>query len=211
MLTGLEPRHGLLPVLVDAGCTGRAAPAERVFPRRTSVPARFWNSRAMCSAMRPIHVPSRSRVMNPPRRPKEQAWSSRVGDERDQRIGEARDLGRREVLEGAQIDEQADDRLPGPVVRAAQDARLEDLQGRLGSAPDRRTPGRPGSGPCSARARNVVTPGPGAPRFRGLGHARPPASVASTSVYGGPIGVGTGGDGAGGCGGPGRRCVARSP
>ena len=40
---------------------------------RTSVPARFWSSRAMCSAMWPAQVPSRSRVMKPPRRPRLQA------------------------------------------------------------------------------------------------------------------------------------------
>ena len=36
-------------------CTG-AGPAERVFPCRTSVPARFWNSSAMCSAIWPAQV-----------------------------------------------------------------------------------------------------------------------------------------------------------
>ena len=40
-------------------------PAARVLPWRTSVPARFWNSSAMCSAMWPIQVPSRSRGNSP--------------------------------------------------------------------------------------------------------------------------------------------------
>src|SRR3712207_7425630 len=48
------------------------SPADRVLPCRTSVPARFWNSSAMCSAIWPAQVPSRSRVMKPPRRPSEQ-------------------------------------------------------------------------------------------------------------------------------------------
>ena len=49
-------------------------------------------------------------------------------EEGDERVGEARDLVGREVLEDAEIDEQADDRLARPVVRAAQDAGLEDAQ-----------------------------------------------------------------------------------
>ena len=62
----------LLAVFVDdVVLADRAAP--RVLPWRTSVPARFWSSSATCSAMWPAHVPSRSRVMNPPRRPSEQA------------------------------------------------------------------------------------------------------------------------------------------
>ncbi len=55
--------------------------------------------------------------------------------QRDQRVGEARDLVRREVLEDAEVDEHPDDRLARPVVRAAQDPGLEDAQGRQRLAP----------------------------------------------------------------------------
>src|SRR5258706_10390371 len=51
----------------------------------------------------------------------------------DEGVGEARDPVRREVLEDAKIDDHPDDRLAGPVVRAAQDPRLEDPEGRLGA------------------------------------------------------------------------------
>ena len=53
--------------------------------------------------------------------------------ERDERVVEPGQLVRRVLLEDAEVDEQADDRLAGPVVRAAQDARLEDPQGRGGA------------------------------------------------------------------------------
>ncbi len=48
----------------------------------------------------------------------------------DQRVVEVRQQVRRVLLEDAEVDEQADDRLARPVVGAAQDARLEDAQGR---------------------------------------------------------------------------------
>ena len=48
-------------------------------------------------------------------------------------VGEARDLVRREVLEHAEVDDHPDDRLAGPVVRAAEDAGLDDLEGRFGA------------------------------------------------------------------------------
>ena len=107
-------------------------PAARVLPWRTSVPARFWNSSATCSAMWPIHVPSRSRVMKPPRRPSEQAWSSSVGSSATSASVKFGRSVRRVTLEDAEVDQQPDDRLARPVVRAAQDARLEDAQRRRG-------------------------------------------------------------------------------
>ena len=53
--------------------------------------------------------------------------------QRDERVGEVRQRVRRVLLEHAEVDEQADDRLARPVVRAAQDARLDDPQGRGGA------------------------------------------------------------------------------
>ena len=66
--------------------------------------------------------------------------------EPDERVGEAGQEVRRELLEDAEVDEHPDDRLARPVVRAAQDARLEDPEvgGRLGSR--RVGTGRGGSG-----------------------------------------------------------------
>ena len=58
--------------------------------------------------------------------------------EGDQRVAEARDPVRRELLEVAEIDQHPDDRLAGPVVRAAQDAGLEDPQRRERDRRDRR-------------------------------------------------------------------------
>ena len=49
----------------------------------------------------------------------------------DQGVGEARDLVGRELLEDAEVDHHPDDRLAGPVVGAAEDARLDDPEGRL--------------------------------------------------------------------------------
>ena len=51
----------------------------------------------------------------------------------DEGVGEARDLVRREVLEDAEVDDHPDDRLAGPVVRAAEDPGLDDLEGGLGA------------------------------------------------------------------------------
>ncbi len=48
--------------------------------------------------------------------------------QRDERVAEARDPVGRELLEDAEVDEHPDDRLARPVVRAAQDAGLEDAQ-----------------------------------------------------------------------------------
>ena len=56
-----------------------------------------------------------------------------AGQQSDEGVGEARDLVRREVLEDPEVDDHPDDRLAGPVVRAAKDAGLDDLEGRLGS------------------------------------------------------------------------------
>ena len=154
-------------------CTGRRGPAARVLPWRTSVPARFWNSSAMCSAMWPD-----PRAVPQPRdeaaAPAERAGVVLEGrQQRDERVGEARDLVRRELLEHAEVDEQPDDRLAGPVVRAAQDARLEDAQrrrGPLGAAPSAR-------GATVALARGSAG--------RGLGHVAPPASAGGDRPAGG--------------------------
>ena len=68
--------------------------------------------------------------MKPPRRFSEQAWSSRDGIQREQAIDEARDLVGRELLQHAEVDEHLDDGLARPVVRAAEDAGVEDLERR---------------------------------------------------------------------------------
>ena len=96
-----------------------------------------------------------SRVTNPPRRFSEQAWSSSDGIQREQALDEARDLGGRVVLEHAEVDEHLDHGLARPVVRAAQDAGVEDLERREGPGGARglrRSPGLRGS----ARFRGVL-------------------------------------------------------
>ena len=88
----------------------------------------------MCSATWPAQVPSWSL------RDEAAAAAERAGvvlegrQEVDERVGEARDLVRRELLEDAEVDDHPDDRLAGPVVGAAQDAGLEDPERRLGAA-----------------------------------------------------------------------------
>ena len=52
----------------------------------------------------------------------------RPGSIVEQRLGEAGDRVRRELLEHAEVDDQLDGRLVAPVVRPAVDARLDDLQ-----------------------------------------------------------------------------------
>ena len=61
----------------------------------------------------------------------------------DQRVDEARDLVARELLEHAEVDDLADDRLARPVVGAAQDPGLEDPQRRARGA------GRRSRRPCA--------------------------------------------------------------
>ena len=85
--------------------------------------------------------------------------------QRDERVGEVRELVRRVLLEDAEVDEQADDRLARPVVRAAQDARLEDAQGR-GRA-GRRRRGRAAARALRARVAAVRA-------GHGVGHGTPP-------------------------------------
>ena len=89
--------------------------------------------------------------------------------ERDEGVGEVRELVRRVLLQDAQVHEHPDDRLARPVVGAAQDAGLEDPQGRRG--PSRSGNGRPGPG----RARSAAL---GAGRGCGLGHGTPSRSTA---------------------------------
>ena len=54
--------------------------------------------------------------------------------EADEGVGEARDLVAWEILEDAEVDDHPDDRLAGPVVRAAEDSRFDDPEGRLRAA-----------------------------------------------------------------------------
>jgi hypothetical protein len=61
----------------------------------------------------------------------------------DQRVGEVRDRVRRERLEHAEVHQHPHDRFARPVVRAAQDARLEDAQRRFGARRARRIRGSP--------------------------------------------------------------------
>ena len=89
-------------------------------------------------------------------------------DQRDQRVGEVRDRVRWELLEHAEVDEHPDDRLARPVVRPAQDARLDDAQGRFRA----RHAGRVRGSPARLRAVRVesgLPPGDG----RRLGHGLP--------------------------------------
>ena len=97
--------------------------------------------------------------------------------QRDEGVGEARDRVRRELLEDAEVDEHADDRLARPVVRAAQDARLEDAE--AWAAAGLQVPPAAGfeRGRRAARRR----------RFGGLGHAGPPCVAGWPPVYGGPV------------------------
>ena len=103
-------------------------PAERVLPWRTSVPGEVLELEGDVLG----DVAGPGAVTQPGDEPA--AAAQRAGvvlerrQERDERVGEARDLVGREVLEHAEVDEQADDRLARPVVRAAQDAGLEDAQ-----------------------------------------------------------------------------------
>ena len=76
--------------------------------------------------------------------------------QRDEGVGEARQLARRVLLQDAQVDEQPDDGLARPVVRSTEHARLEDPQGR----------GRTGRHGCGG-APPAAT---GAGRGHGLGH-----------------------------------------
>ena len=64
----------------------------------------------------------------------------------DQRVDEARDLVARELLEHAEVDDLPDDGLAGPVVGAAEDARLEDPEAGLGA----RAAGPVGAAPAGA-------------------------------------------------------------
>ena len=107
----------------------------------------------------------RSRVMKPPRRPSEQAWSSRVGSSATRASVKPGSLLRGELLEDAEVDEHPDDRLARPVVRAAQDAGLEDPQRRL-----RRGRAAVAAGGGAVRPSRAVGFGRG--RLGRLGHAR---------------------------------------
>ena len=53
-------------------------------------------------------------------------------EELDEGFGEARHRVGGELLEDAEVDNHSDDRLPGPIVGAAEDARLDDAEGGLG-------------------------------------------------------------------------------
>jgi hypothetical protein len=87
----------------------------------------------------------------------------------DEGVGEVRDRVGRERLEHAEVDQHADDRLACPVVRSAQDARLDDPQCRL------RSQGAGCVRRATARLRTVRTGG-GLPPGDGrrLGHETSP-------------------------------------
>ena len=90
----------------------------------------------------------------------------------DEGVGEVRDRVRGELLEYAEVDEHPDDRLACPVVRAAQDACLDDAQrwfgpshtGRVGRSPARLGAVRVGGGLPPGDGRRL---GHGTPLFRG--------------------------------------------
>ncbi len=83
------------------------------------------------------HVPGPGAVPQPGDEPAAAAQRAGVilerGQQLDQRLDEARDRVARELLEHAEVHDLADHRLPGPVVRAAQDARLDDPKRGLGA------------------------------------------------------------------------------
>ena len=89
----------------------------------------------MCSATWPIHVPSASRLKKPPRRPSEQACSSIVGSSAMSASLKPGMVFDGYSLQDAQVHRHPDDRLLDPHVGSAQDARLEDAQGRRCTAP----------------------------------------------------------------------------
>ena len=99
----------------------------------------------------------------------------------DEGVGEARDLVRREVLEDAEVDDHPDDRLAGPVVRAAQDAGLDDLEGRLG---------RGAAGPIRARRSDAPRRlSRRSPAGRGFGAACATALLPPVAVRGPEVSV----------------------
>ncbi len=107
------------------------SPVPRVLPRPTSVPASRWSWRAMCSATCPTQVPSRSRSSKPPTRARSARVLPDAGQHLEQRLGEAGDRVRREVLEDAEVDDELDGRVVVPVVRPAVDTGLDDPQLRF--------------------------------------------------------------------------------
>ena len=86
----------------------------------------------------------------------------------DEGVGEIRDRVGGELLEHAEVDQHSDDRLARPVVRAAQDARLDDPQGWFRAS----HAGRVGRSPAllgAVRIEGGLAPGDG----RRLGHGFP--------------------------------------
>ena len=83
------------------------------------------------------HVPDPGALAKPRDEPAAPAERAGVVLERrqhpDQGVDEARDLVARELLEHAEVDDLADDRLARPVVGAAQDAGLDDPEAGLGA------------------------------------------------------------------------------
>ncbi len=146
------------------------SPVLRVLPWRTSVPARFWNSRAMCSATWPSQVPSLS-LRDEPAAPAEAAGVVVERREHlDQGVDEPGDRVARELLEDAEVDDLPDHRLGRPVVRAAEDARLEDPEAGLGALAWWRRRRRVASGRRAPPARRSAAAALRA-RFAGAGSA----------------------------------------
>ena len=83
------------------------------------------------------------------------------GDQRHQRVHEPRDPVGRPLLEHAQVHDLADHGFAGPVVGAAHDARIHDLQGWRGAGARVRGAGRLRRGGCVGR---VGRRGPGLSR-----------------------------------------------
>ena len=111
----------------------------------------------------------------------------------DERLDEARDRVRRELLEHAEVDEHADDRLARPVVRAAQDARLEDAQRRLRARLARRAPcdrGPRAGGVARGRASRIAVPSAATSRL--LASGRPRVAGRRRSARGGLAAAGQG-------------------
>ena len=129
---GLEP-DGLLAVLVDAVVLAVLAGGPGLAVADVGAGEVLELERDVLGDVadpRPVAQPR-----DEPAAPAERAGVVLEGrHERDERVGEAGELVGRVVLEDAEVDEQADDRFARPVVRAAQDARLEDAQGRQRSA-----------------------------------------------------------------------------
>ena len=119
----------------------------------------------------------------------------------DERVHEARDLVARELLEDAEVDDHADDRLARPVVGAAEDAGLDDPEGRLGAGgrrPRRCAAARRGRAVAAGFVAAARVPRGGLRGGGGSGRGAPSAArgAVAPSAGGGVVAAssGTGGD-----------------